>query len=640
MNKKRIAAAVMALCMVLSMLPVTVQAEEDSGTASQTAETDELNIANNERICENSHGAIYDYGDDKVTVYISDVEKLRNSTFQTKMSVETLLAKINFCTEFAAENTYFDNVLENDSFKEFVRELMGEDYEHRVKEIAEHNDYAVKAAYTKLFVFYVAKQAENWTAEDTVDFVKKENDNSQFSMADPATANNGLTNAAMAYGMYVVYAYDSEEENLIANTESPNAVLDALDDQVFHAWLENPSAKNDAEAYLAALKMIRENMVGQSVREDILKNSFVSETLVDTVKKALEDVIHKCEICGEQFVECEYQSVVTDPTCTEKGFTTYTCFCGNSYVGDYVGETGHSYGEGDGKCKHCGVDAVYVAYYSLSLKGNIGVNYYMHIDKSISDGYMQFTTPRGGTVQIPISQAEQKTVSGKNYYVFTATVAAKEMMDEIAGQYFYGKNSSDVFRYSVKQYADIIFANAETNTEYAKMKPLAEAMLVYGAWAQKLFSYNVENLPVSDYENLNVTAEMLSGFTKAKQGTTNVPLYGATLVLETETTMRLFFDCEADQLTVTRNGEQMEVVQDASGLCYVVITGIAAKDLDTEYTITINDGTETAEITYNPMTFCYNVLNAVAGTYSDELVNTAKALYHYNQAANAYFGES
>ena len=39
----------------------------------------------------------------------------------------------------------------------------------------------------------------------------------------------------------------------------------------------------------------------------------------------------------------EYTPVVTEPTCTEKGYTTYTCSCNDSYVDNYVDELGHSY---------------------------------------------------------------------------------------------------------------------------------------------------------------------------------------------------------------------------------------------------------------------------------------------------------
>jgi hypothetical protein len=34
---------------------------------------------------------------------------------------------------------------------------------------------------------------------------------------------------------------------------------------------------------------------------------------------------------------------MTPPTCTEQGYTTYTCACGDSYVNDYVEAVGHSF---------------------------------------------------------------------------------------------------------------------------------------------------------------------------------------------------------------------------------------------------------------------------------------------------------
>ena len=38
-----------------------------------------------------------------------------------------------------------------------------------------------------------------------------------------------------------------------------------------------------------------------------------------------------------------YTAVVTPPTCTEQGFTTHTCTCGDSYVDTYTQATGHSW---------------------------------------------------------------------------------------------------------------------------------------------------------------------------------------------------------------------------------------------------------------------------------------------------------
>ena len=60
---------------------------------------------------------------------------------------------------------------------------------------------------------------------------------------------------------------------------------------------------------------------------------------------------YTCSVCGDSYVADEtealghsYEAVVTAPTCTEAGFTTYTCsVCGDSYVADEVAALGHSY---------------------------------------------------------------------------------------------------------------------------------------------------------------------------------------------------------------------------------------------------------------------------------------------------------
>ena len=55
----------------------------------------------------------------------------------------------------------------------------------------------------------------------------------------------------------------------------------------------------------------------------------------------------------EEKCDHSYKAVVTDPTCTEKGYTTHTCEkCGDSYKDSYVDATGHNYVRN--VCKHCG----------------------------------------------------------------------------------------------------------------------------------------------------------------------------------------------------------------------------------------------------------------------------------------------
>ena len=57
-----------------------------------------------------------------------------------------------------------------------------------------------------------------------------------------------------------------------------------------------------------------------------------------------------CSVCDKVLVAQEvvpatghtYESVVTDPTCTEKGYTTHTCYCGDSYVDSEIESLGHT----------------------------------------------------------------------------------------------------------------------------------------------------------------------------------------------------------------------------------------------------------------------------------------------------------
>ena len=57
-----------------------------------------------------------------------------------------------------------------------------------------------------------------------------------------------------------------------------------------------------------------------------------------------------CDLCGQVLSEeilpmgHTYEAVVTAPTCTEGGYTTYTCaVCGDSYVADHTEALGHSF---------------------------------------------------------------------------------------------------------------------------------------------------------------------------------------------------------------------------------------------------------------------------------------------------------
>ena len=157
--------------------------------------------------------------------------------------------------------------------------------------------------------------------------------------------------------------------------------------------------------------------------------------------------------------------------------------------------------DNDGKCDDCGqyIDGIgaKLAGYSLSLTGNIGVNFYMELsDQIIADkgAYMQFTLPNGTVTKVPVSEAQTNTTinAGKTYYRFPCEVSSYEMTQDIKAQMFDGNGKcGKEYTYTVRDYAQYIIKNYSS---YVDAYPFAVAMLNYGASSQKYFNKAVDDL--------------------------------------------------------------------------------------------------------------------------------------------------
>lgn len=71
---------------------------------------------------------------------------------------------------------------------------------------------------------------------------------------------------------------------------------------------------------------------------------------------------YTCSECGDSYTdkidkttEHTYNEKFIAPSCTETGYTVYTCECGDTYISDYISETGHSDNNNDGTCDGCGI---------------------------------------------------------------------------------------------------------------------------------------------------------------------------------------------------------------------------------------------------------------------------------------------
>ena len=273
--------------------------------------------------------------------------------------------------------------------------------------------------------------------------------------------------------------------------------------------------------------------------------------------------------------------------------------------------------------------------HSLSLSGDIAVNFYMELSNYISmsqSAFMRFTIPTGsGTTvkDILVKDADTKTLDNKTYFVFKCNVAAKEIYSEITAQIHNINATGDeslgnLYTYSVSEYANYLLDHLEV-AEYAQAEYLVRAMLTYGDHAEYYFDKTAEK--PEDIEDVTIPDE----FPQTKHDT--LPAYaeftGASLSLKSETTLSLFFESE-QELTLTCEGHT--AVTANSGNEYVIrIRDFAAADLNQPITVKVNGADA---VTYSPLTYCYKVQQASSNA---KLVNTVKALYLYWDAAYHYF---
>ena len=307
----------------------------------------------------------------------------------------------------------------------------------------------------------------------------------------------------------------------------------------------------------------------------------------------------------------------------------------------------HPDADNDGRCDNCSaiIDGIgaKLAGYSLSLTGNIGVNFYMELSDQIiadKDAYMQFTLPNGTVTKVLVSDAQTNTEikEGTTYYRFPCEVASYEMTRDIKAQMFDGNgNCGKKYTYTVRDYAQYIIENGSL---YVEAIPFVLTMLDYGACSQKYFKVAVDDLANKELNPSNDISGMDSDYMDdfaAKKAEDDVlgQFAGFSMVLKSETTLNIFYEpkegIDVSKLTFSVDGKEITPVK--RGQYYILsLENIRANELENSKTFTVTDGTNTLSGDYCAMMYCYQVLHAAEGTYEDDLVTLVKAFsaYAYN----------
>lgn len=292
----------------------------------------------------------------------------------------------------------------------------------------------------------------------------------------------------------------------------------------------------------------------------------------------------------------------------------------------------------------------YVTANSISLKDEIGINYYIYIPDYYNGEKKATFTWGSGNYSKEFSAVPVSTSSyGANYKV-SCPVAARSMTDTV----HMSLTDNDVvilaYDYSISKYTETA---AAAYSDRVYLKDLLCYMLEYGAAAQRKFEYKTsgDNADVADscIDNIytdEVWAQRKSkapGSLKDPSNISDVDLtagygisyYGASMSTTSKTVIRLYFtvtDSDSFSLTsASAGGKDLPFYTDTTGRYkYIEISGISAKNIFDTNTVTFTNGTNSVDRVYSAANYYNYTLNQ---NQDAKVIDILKAMYNYSVSA-------
>ena len=251
-----------------------------------------------------------------------------------------------------------------------------------------------------------------------------------------------------------------------------------------------------------------------------------------------------------------------------------------------------------------------VQYASLTLNGDIGLNFYAKLSSKETAPKAEIGFADGTKTQCDGTYAD-------GLWRFTYPVAPKDYKKAVSFALTTNNGAEVSAEYSVETYLNNVTESEAHYTLCVNTKEYCEAARVY--------FYGKTATATAELEaDLSEYAGSVSG------EDANVTILGATLVLETKTSVRVYFNAKnAEGLVCTVDGATAEIKQE-NGFTYLEVADIAVKDLGGMHTFTIGDIT----VNYGAISYVQSVANV---TDNAALDNVVKALYNAFVAGAEYF---
>ena len=296
------------------------------------------------------------------------------------------------------------------------------------------------------------------------------------------------------------------------------------------------------------------------------------------------------------------------------------------------------------------IEHQYVTANSLSLKDEIGINYYIYIPDFYSGEKLATFTWGSGSYSKTVTAAPAVTSSyGANYKV-SCPVSARSMTDTVHMSLTDNGEEILTYDYSIAEYTEIA---ASAYSEREDLKDLLCYMLEYGAAAQRRFNYKIsgDNPDAADSYIANIYTDDVWAQRKAEapdslEDKTNLgdydftesygmDYYANSLSAGAKTVIRLYFSVtDSDVFASTAasvGGNTLPFKTDTSGRYkYIEINGISAKNTFDPVTITFTNGAESIDRVFSAADY----YNYTLGENTDtKTIDVLKAMYNYSASA-------
>lgn len=280
--------------------------------------------------------------------------------------------------------------------------------------------------------------------------------------------------------------------------------------------------------------------------------------------------------------------------------------------------------------------------HSISLNGDIGLNYYLNASAVNADLHFEWYNK---TFDHTVTEADYDAASG--CYKVQVNVAAAEMTCPIAATLTYAENDFVTDVYSVRDYADVIldsgsdFSKSYTAAYGAKkydvLVDLIKKTLDYGTKAQTRFGVKDFKLANEDvkYTMQPITADHIKT-QKTEMGDENLyksglNYIGTSVLFLSGTTLRHNYAVtDAYLLEQIKDTANFDFVNKGSRVCFER-KNIPATQLDVDFVFTLGKST----YRYSVLDYCKLVIANESKSQTDR--ELAMATFWYNDAAKAYF---